>query len=54
MKIKEGQTCEYNCREFQRDEVPGANPPESPFGKGGELLSFLKGEREGFKQGLRG
>jgi len=25
------------------------NPPESPFAKGGELLTFLKGEREGFK-----
>ncbi len=27
------------------------NPPESPFAKGGELLPFTKGEREGFNEG---
>jgi len=37
--------------EFKRGEAPGGNPPESPFTKGGELLPFLKGEREGFNEG---
>ncbi len=37
--------------ELKRGEALGGNPPESPFAKGGELLPFLKGEREGFKQG---
>jgi len=34
--------------ESKRGEASGGNPPESPFRKGGELLLFLKGEREGF------
>jgi len=35
----------------KRGEASRGNPPESPFVKGGELLPFLKGEREGFEQG---
>jgi hypothetical protein len=35
----------------KRGKALGGNPPESPFAKGGKLLPFLKGEREGFKQG---
>jgi len=37
--------------ESKRGETLRGNPPESPFAKGGGLLPFLKGEREGFKQG---
>jgi hypothetical protein len=40
-----------NRRVKRGKALGGGNPPVSPFAKGGELLPFLKGEREGFKQG---